>query len=231
MEKSLASIKLVEIYMLINDNSLDRHMPLFAAVGKGNLQLTQFLIHHPLYKDLSEKEYLSLLKKAADQDHVVVFDYLLKHANLNIKSKFDAVNIFERCCTLACKNMIEYLISPNYECRVDINKTKGLVYACDQERKDIVQYLLEKGADVSNDSYSALIICVQNDIHDMLSYLLFETDIDLAHARKLLSEVETKLPEKELQQRVLTTIDNAILTKSLHQGLSTKACKKLGTKI
>ena len=244
MKSSFVSGKLIEIYTSIADHSISiaslsrmldenfvskakvnraKIMPLIASSYKGNIEILKFLISHEMYSKLTKREVGTLLEKAGDYDNVIGFDYLFN--TLELSSCTNINQTFERCCSLGCLDMISYLLNSKENWNIDINKTSGLVYACYQERKNIVEYLLKNGADFSNNNYNAVTVAFGNDSLDILNYFLFEKIIDLHKMKECIGKLDVYPDEKLLYENFIQVIENAILTKKLTTNLINKPAK------
>ena len=247
MNDSTTSMRLVELYYAIGNREIsigeihdlldadfgrqvlqvkkntDILLPLVAACRQENIDILKLLIRHPIYSELTEQEGFRLLEKCSDSDNFIGFDYLVNH--LQLVSTIDINTTFERCCTLGCKNMVKYLLHPERPWKIDVNSTTGLENACSQENKELVIYLLNNGADISNKNYVAVTISFTNSSLDILNYFLFELDIDLLHMKECVSKVKIEPQEKILLERFLQVVDNAILTNNLNKKLTSKTTK------
>ena len=175
---------LVEHGALINTRSEYNHSALLYSVGRGNLELTRYLVTKGA--DINTDGAQALIF-AANRSHFDVLKYLVEDVKVSVNAQTDEGNYSLIAAVVGGNiDIAKYLImqGANLNLKNDI-KTPDyknlslygtpLIHAVTSDKFNMVKYLLEAGANVNiktNSGYSALMLSIMFNKFETAKYLV-----------------------------------------------------------
>ena len=175
---------LVEHAALINTRSEFNHSALLYVVGRGNLDLTRYLVSKGAD---TKKEAAQLLIFAANRSHVDVLRYLVEELKINVNTQNSEGNYSLIAAVIGGNiEVVKYLIRNGANLNLkDDTKTADyknlslygtpLIHAVTSGKMHIAKFLADTGANLNiktNSGYSALMLAIILNKFDIARYLI-----------------------------------------------------------
>ena len=185
------------------------------ACGKGNLETIKWIVAHGY--PLDEERAAKSMAEAARNDHIEVLEYFLADLKVDINSEYYYSTAL--ATDSASIETIKYMVKNG----ADVNGGKKRIStpldgAVRANRADIVQYLLDNGADAdfvgTDNGYTpsrALTVAIQNGFFDIVK-ILVDHGADLAYHEGWASGKDTPLEiaKNRGSQNIIDYIQNAL---------------------
>jgi ankyrin repeat protein len=176
--------ELVEYGALINTHSVYNHSALLYSVGRGNLELTRFLVSKGADLNIDGPQAMIF---AANRSHFEVLRYLVEDQKLNVSAQTDDGNYSLIGAVIGGNlDIVKYLVKNGANLNLK-NDTKTadyknlslygtpLIHAVTSDKFSIVRYLIDTGANVNiktNSGYSALMLAIMFNKFETARYLI-----------------------------------------------------------
>lgn len=178
------------------------------ATQKGALKEVQYLLSSPELKKHPKIKKGDILWEACSSGHVNIVKYLMTLTNNKGELLVDVeqVNIgFVFACSYGNQAIVEYFLKKSvFKEEIQINKRRGLAYACESGCLNLVKYLLThtysaEKADVHAHSDDAFKTACHHNRTDIIKFLLSLSDDQYINFQKLESNLEWAMKEKKMK--------------------------------